>query len=941
MRIRPFLNVAVLMLVLILVSCSPRYPLVPDSQTVPMDPRIVYGVLPNGLQYILLRNTIPEDRVNVHLNVFAGSMQETKNQQGLAHYLEHMLFNGSEHFKPGQLIEYFQKIGMDFGADANARTSFFNTVYDLSLPHGDSTHMSEAFTVIRDYAEGALLLPAEIDRERGIILAEKRERDSVSYRTFKKTIAFELPGSLFARRLPIGIEPVLQSAGKEQLKPFYDKWYRPNNMALIVVGDFDISTTKAMIHKRFARMVPRTLLTGRTINTRWSPHKGVKVFHHHESEAGSTDVTIETLTWKPFKAQTIDDLKQQTLTNIANLMLQNRLSRMVSQQTADFSSASVFSGTYLRHLSLSAISASCDPGQWETTLQQLDTALRQALRFGFTPKELERVKADYLSMLDAEFKQASTQKSERLAKTIVTRINQKKMLLSAGQRKKLLTPFIESISLENAHTAIKEAWSPNHRLILVTGNAALPSPSPEAVIRDIYTTAAKTHITPYKGFQSKTFPYLELPDKKVGIKEDRLNKKLGIRQIAYHNNITLNLKKTDFKKNQFSFKVSFGHGQANEPVTMPGLSYLSERAVRYSGLGHLDKDQLEETLAGRTVNFSFDIKENHFSFSGSADPQEVQLVFQLIYHFLNDPGMRPESVRLAVTRYQQAYDELKRTPDGIMKISGHSFLAGDNPKFRLSEPSIVSSYTLDDIRKWLLPSFKQFPIDVSIVGDFDESLIIEQANTYLGAFSLRPESGTGKTPAQTTPFPFGKQKTYRIDTKIDTGVIRIGFLTDDFWDIKQTRRLSMLSRVISERLRVVIREELGAAYSPYAHNIPSLVYDGYGILHVVVQVEPGAHSFVLGKVREIINDIHANGITQEETERVLKPVLNHIKVLRSTNRYWLTSVLSNSSVYPQKLAWAGNMPSDYQRITSKELGHLAKKYLNNENSAVIFIVQGN
>ena len=217
---------------LIISSCAaPQQRIIVSDQGIQTDPGIVYGVLPNGFQYILKQNSTPADQVNIHLNIFAGSMHETDEQQGIAHFLEHLLFNGSEHFKPGELIEYFQSIGMDFGADANASTSFFNTVYDLSLPTADFKQMDEAFVVIQDYAKGALLLSSEVNREQGIILAEKRERDSVSYRTFKKSFEFELPDSMFNQRFPIGIDTVIKNADKSLLKEYYDKWYRPDNMA--------------------------------------------------------------------------------------------------------------------------------------------------------------------------------------------------------------------------------------------------------------------------------------------------------------------------------------------------------------------------------------------------------------------------------------------------------------------------------------------------------------------------------------------------------------------------------------------------------------------------------------------------------------------------------------------------------------------------------------
>ncbi|MCK5837910.1 MAG: insulinase family protein [Desulfobacula sp.] len=286
---------------LCLFACAPKHPVVaPPVTGSPIDPGIVYGTLSNGFQYVLMENALPEDRVSIHLNVFSGSMNETDDQQGVAHYLEHLLFNGSEHFKPGELIEYFQSIGMDFGADANASTGFFNTVYDLSLPKADHQHLEDAFVIIQDYARGASLLETEVAKERGIILAEKRERDSVAYRTFKKTLAFELPGSLINQRFPIGIDTILKTADRDLLKTYYDHWYRPDNMVLIVVGDIESQTVLPMIKKRFSRLRPHGFFVNKPLPVQWKDHQGIKPFYHYEPEAGSTEIAIETISREPF-----------------------------------------------------------------------------------------------------------------------------------------------------------------------------------------------------------------------------------------------------------------------------------------------------------------------------------------------------------------------------------------------------------------------------------------------------------------------------------------------------------------------------------------------------------------------------------------------------------------------------------------------------------------
>ncbi|WP_300458528.1 M16 family metallopeptidase [Desulfobacula sp.] len=924
---------------LCLFACAPKHPIVaPPINGSQIDPGIVYGTLPNGFQYVLMGNSLPEDKVSIHLNVFAGSMNETDDQQGVAHYLEHLLFNGSAHFKPGELIEYFQSIGMDFGADANASTGFFNTVYDLSLPKADYQHLDKAFVVIQDYARGASLLETEVDRERGIILAEKRERDSVDYRTFKKTLEFELPGSLFNQRFPIGIDTLLKTADRDLLKAYYDQWYRPDNMVLIVVGDIETQTVLPMIEKRFSRLRPHGFFVNKPVSVQWKDHQGIKPFYYHEPEAGSTEITIETISWEPFDRETVDILKQRMLRHIANAMVQNRLSRRISKQTADFSDASIFSGSFLHHMAVSAIRATCEPDKWEKVLGQIETTLRQALEYGFTQQELDRVTADVLSSLEQRQAQAASQKSSDLSRQILTTINQRGLLLSAEQKKAILEPYIQSISLQQVHGAFKALWSQDHRLILITGNADIHTKEPEATIRDVYQASLNTPVTRIEDGEAKIFPYLELPASVQGIRsrQDDVNG-LGITRLEFQNNIRLTLKQTDHKQNEVLFNVCFGDGKKSEPLSTPGLSRLSEAVIKTSGLGTLDMDELEEALAGKETRIGFEIKENYFSLSGSSTSNEAALVFQLIYHYLNDPGYRQTALDLAKRLYKQSYDSHVRTPEGIMHIKGDAFLAGKDPRFGMPQPEIINPYTLDDIQHWLTPYFQTAPVDISIVGDFDLETMIQLASPYIGAFNEREKFSIQGTRPEKIYFPKGEQLELKIDTKIDTGVVHVAFLTDDYWDIMQTRRLSILSRVFSERLRRVIREDLGETYSPYAYNDPSKNFNGYGVLHVVAAVKSESHQFVYRKIKEIVQDMTSTGISKKEAGLALKPVLNHLKVLQKNNGYWLNAVMANASKYPQKFNWANTMMADYTSITHADLTALAKKYLSMDNSALITI----
>ena len=249
----------------------------PAASDLMPDPAIVCGRLANGLGYLLMKNQHPENRVSVHLYVRTGSLNETDAQQGVAHFLEHMQFNGSTHFPPGELVRYFQSIGMQFGNDANAHTGFDETVYDIVLPTGEEANLKKGLLVMRDYAMGALLLEEEVKRERGVILSEWRSRDSAAYRTFKATLQFELPDFLLSKRLPIGKAEVIKNADRALLKGFYDTWYRPDNMVLVIVGDIEIPVAQNLIKAQFDDFLPRASLAVRpdlgTIN-----HSGLDVF---------------------------------------------------------------------------------------------------------------------------------------------------------------------------------------------------------------------------------------------------------------------------------------------------------------------------------------------------------------------------------------------------------------------------------------------------------------------------------------------------------------------------------------------------------------------------------------------------------------------------------------------------------------------------------------
>ncbi len=902
------------------------------------DPKMVHKTLDNGFTYILYKNSTPENRVSMHLDVLAGSINETDQQKGAAHYLEHMLFNGSEHFKPGELVEYFQSIGMSFGADANASTGFYETVYDLSLPKGDKKSLSDALLVMDDYARGALLLESEIEKERGVILSEKRQRDSVSYRTFKSSFEFELPDSRLVERFPIGTVECIKNTDQRLLKDFYDTWYRPSHMVLVMVGDFDTGTAMDLIEDRFSGFTPRAPERDRP-DSGFSPHKGIKPFYHYEPEAGSTRVTIETVSNEPFERQTLSKLKERTVKDMADTIVSHRMAGLPNQEGSPVSDTSVFSGTSLRTVSFSSIGAETTPGGWKESLELVEQNLRQALEYGFTEAELDRVKKEYINRLDLAVEKSGTRKSSAIARRIIHHVNGKKIFQSPEQKRDILKPFIQSLDVQSVSEAFSDTWDQGHRLVLVTGNARIKDGEEQAenTIKTVYQQSMDRKVESPGKEEAVTFPYLPVPSGKGGIETSKRYPDLEIQTVDFANSVRLNYKKTDFTKGELIFSVKIPGGGKTVPLEKPGLAETADRVVNESGVGGLDKEKLKEALAGSSVNIRFNIKEDAFVFSGKAASSEIELLFQLIRTHIQDPAFRPSSLALVKKRYQQKYKEWVRRPQGIMKVKGEKFLAGGDPRFGMAGPAEVENITIEDIKSWLLPYFNKAPLEVSVVGDFDRETLESAAAEYLGTFDDRSEYPRSSPSSAAPSFPGGETLTLDLDTRIDKSRIEVAFLTDDFWDIQQTRELNLLSRVFSERLRKTVREKLGAAYTTYVYNSPSKAYHRYGVLHAVAGVDRKDIKTILAQMTDIAQSLASQGITKKELSLAKKPVMNHIRDMRRENKYWLNSVLSGSMNHPEQLEWAGNLVEGYASISADDLDRTAKKFLDTDRCAKIII----
>lgn len=900
------------------------------------DPSLVFGRLPNGFRYLLMENRKPKDRVSMHLKVQVGSMHESDQQQGLAHFLEHMLFCGSTHFKPGELVKYFQSIGMKFGPDANAHTGYYETVYDILLPEGDRQSLEKGLTVLKDFAEGAIFPEPEIDRERRVVLAEKRTRDSASYRRFVSIMRFEFPEAKISKRFPIGLENFIKNADRKMFKNFYDTWYRPEKMILVMAGDFDAGSAAVLIDEKFSGLSAKASPLPEPELGRIN-HKGIKSFYHFEKETGNTTVSIEVIRKIVQQPDSFDFQKRLLIKDIADQIVQSRLDVLVSKPDTPFTSASISSGIFKNQIESAEITAESSAENWGKSLALLEQTLRRALKYGFTKSELERVNKDFKSKLDNAVNKASTRESRLLAREIIMHLNADMVFLSPKQKRDLLSPVINSLTLKQAHDSFKESWAPEHRLVLVTGNAELKSidEKPKDLILAAYNRSCMIGVLKPAEIKAPVFPYLPEPEKKGKISSRTEIPELGIIQVDFENGVSLTLKKTDFEADEVLVNLSFGLGRAVEPADKPGLAALSSEVINESGLGKLERDEIERALAGRNTDVNFSVKEDCFFFKGKTVSKEVLLLFQLLYAHLTDPGYRADAYKLSMERFRQKHLKLSSSIDGAMSLAGKRFLAGGDSRFGLPSYNMFKQLTLNDVKSWLGASLRHDKIDVSVVGDFDIDAIVDIASKYLGTLPKRRDYK--QKMLRLPQFPVAQTLEINVSTKIPKGLVVVAYPTEDLWNIHRTRLFSVLADIVSERLRERIREKLGAAYSFVAYNRPSRAYPGYGVFQAFIHVDPKESKMVVGEIKKIISDLVVTGVSDEELMRVIRPALTGIKDMLQSNYYWLNTVLSGSKKHPRQLDWSRTIMNDYASITKEELSALAKQYLDNDKAAVIIV----
>ncbi len=902
------------------------------------DAKVVWGALENGLRYAILPHDDPPDRVSLRLYVDAGSLMEEEDQRGVAHFLEHMAFNGTTNFPAGEMVEYFQRLGMAFGADTNAHTWYKETVYKLDLPRNDDRLMGESMQLLRDYADGILFQEEELERERGVILSEKLSRDSVDYRTYVAKLEFNLPDSLISRRLTIGTDEVISGAPRSRFLDFYKKYYTPDRMVVVVVGAVEPEAASELIGKYFGAMKAPSARVPDPDLGKLSP-RGVVAHFHPEEEASASWIALETMREFEKGPDGVARRARELRSGLAHRILKRRLEILVKEENSPIIYGSASTSDMVDFVSMGRLQLAAKPENWTAALHVGEQELRRALKFGFTEAEMIEAKANVRQYYERLAETAATRKSRDLSNRIVQLLSEDRIFTDPADDLPRVSAELDKVTREECLEALREMWDGDNINVFVSGKIDLTDDEGKEAVLAAFHESRGLDVEPPVEEEMAAFAYgsNQIPGKIVS--RESIDD-LGITQVRFENGVRLSLKQTDFEKDTIRLTARIGGGKLTMPKDKPGLAVMLGQVFEAGGLEAHSADEIKRIFAGRNVAVKFSVEDDAFVLSGKTDPEDFLGQLQLMAAYLTAPGFRPEAGNQFHRNIESIYQELRHTPMGVMQDRVSEFLHGRDSRFGYPDEEVLLSRTLDEAKDWISPELKGAYLELTVLGDFgSEDEVIAMAAATFGALPPRAGEKADYAEARKIEFPEGPaESTFDFESDLPKSVIGVYWKSTDMWDIEKSRRMNLLASVMRDRMRVKIREELGDAYSPYARSSMSDVYTDYGYVMALVESDREKSGKIAEILRVISDDLKRDGVSEDELERAKKPILSMLEEYRRNNTYWMDSVMRSSQEYPQRLEWARTIVEDYSKATAEELSALAREYLGAEKALSVLVV---
>ena len=661
------------------------------EELVPLDDKVHTGQLENGLKYYIQYNPKPENKLELRLALKAGAMQENENQLGLAHFVEHMAFNGSEHFEKNELISYLQSIGVAFGSDLNAYTSFDETVYMLPIPTDEEEKLNNGFQVMRDWAGGLLLNAEDIDAERGIVVEEWRTGQGVSQRLRDAYLPVLLHESRYAERMPIGKMDIIRNAADSLVRQFYQDWYRPDLMAVVAVGDVAPDKVEKMIKEYFSDLENPTNAPEREYyNVPAHKENFVKIITDEEAPGIQVQLYYKQ---EARPSNRYEDYKGRILRTMFGGMITQRLDEIRQKPDAPFIFAGARYGNLVKPLDFFTISGVVGPGKLTDGLVSFLTENQRVVQHGFTQGELERVKRSLLNSAEKSYKEMDKVESRTLVGRYVSHFLNSSFADGPENRHRFYQEIIPKITLEEVNGIAKELIKEENIVLIVTApekdKETLPK---EEALLAVLENASAIQTTPYKEdlLREELMLAKPTPGKVVDVTR---NEAVNVTTVTLSNGMKVYFKPTDYKNDEIIFTASSEGGTSLYSMEDHYSANYAGTAINIMGIGDFSPSQLKKVLAGKNVQVTPNISTYSESISGATTPGDFEMALQLIHLYFTSPRMDKSLWEVFLANQKNQLESASVNPDFQFNKRVNEIISNGNPRGR----GIYTADQLDSI----------------------------------------------------------------------------------------------------------------------------------------------------------------------------------------------------------------------------------------------------
>lgn len=858
------------------------------TETIPVDPLITVRTLPNGLRYYVRVNRQPAGRAELRLAVKAGSVLEDADQRGLAHFVEHMAFNGTRNFPKQDITAFMQSLGMRFGAHVNAHTGFDETVYELQVPLGNPATLDRALLVLEDWAQNVTFDPVEVERERGVVLEEWRLGLGADARVRDAQMPVLLNGSRYAERLPIGQPDVLRTASVDRLKQFYKDWYRPDLMAVIVVGDFDPSAVEKAIIARFGQL-PAPVSPRQRPDYRVPDRPGTRYAITTDKEVSNTVVGV--FNWMAARDQrTLGAYRQQMVERLFTGMLSERLDEIASKPGAPFLAAQTSRGLLVRTAEITALNALVPEDGVARGLTAALTEIERVGRFGFQQSELDRQKRGTFQYLEQALVERDKSPSAPLADEFIRNFMQDEPIPGIAYEYGLSQRFLPTITLEEVNRLAK-TWVPDsNRVVTVTAPEAAKTRIPaETALAAAIKGASDAKMAGYVDTVTDR-PLLDPLPKPGAVAAERTIGASGVTEWRLSNGARVVLKPTTNKEDEILFRAVSPGGTSLASDEDFVAASTADDVVAQGGVGNMTRSELSKVLAGANMAVRADIGDMEEGLQGGSTKRDLEKMFQMIYLTFTAPRADAEQFAVLTSQLRILAANREAQPEAAFQAALAAALTQDHVRARPLTPALVDRMNLNKS----LAFYKDRFADASdftfvFVGSFDLPTIKPLVERYVATLpSINRKEAARDLGIQAPAGVVQKHVTKGIDPKSQVSIV----FTGPFQDNERNRQLvSAMAALLSGDLNRTLREDLGGTYGisvvPTFNKFPRQEYS----LSINFGCDPGRMQELIKVAFKVIDDFRENGASAARVAEAQLSARRDLEVDLQQNRYLLNEIV--------------------------------------------------